>query len=93
VLQTYEYHCTSLYLKFKSILLVKRIFILLNAAFVLAMLDKISRVRKNLNLIPKVPLLDMVPRQRGRGVHYKNTEVTSTRCLVLNYLLSFVVGN
>ena len=33
------YHCTSFFLKFKSNLLMKETFFLLNAAFTVAMLD------------------------------------------------------
>ena len=39
------WHFTSFFLKFKSSLLEKRVFFLLSAAFVMAILDLISRVR------------------------------------------------
>ena len=48
-------HFISFFLKFKSNLLVKRVFFLLNAAFAMAILDLISRVQlpSFFNMLPK----------------------------------------
>ena len=48
-------HFISFFLKFKSNLLVKRVFFLLNAAFAMAILDLISRVHLQsfINKLPK----------------------------------------
>ena len=60
MLQTY--HLTSFFLKFKSNLLVKRFFFLLNAAFAMAILDLISHVHlpSSVNMLPKCNLTSTV---------------------------------
>ena len=71
----------SFFLKFKSNLLVKRVFFLLNAAFAMAILDLISRVHlpSFVNMLPKYLKHSTFSKQYIRSTEYNTPNLLTEK--------------